>query len=71
MKTFAVMAAFYAAIFLFLWLAGPPKVTGPSTGESCVELVERLWKTKRLQGLTAAEQADADMCHEALKPSNR
>lgn len=55
-------ALFFGVLFLLFWLAGPPTIKGPSTGESCVELVNRLWAQRKYRSPTAAEERDLDLC---------
>src|SRR5215468_4843203 len=49
-------ATLFAVVVVLIWLFGEPnRASGPSTGESCVELVERFWKRPRHRPLTPVE----------------
>lgn len=64
MKYLTASALFFGAIFLVLWLVDyPQRMKGPSTGESCVAFVNRVYG----QGPsgTAAEKRDLELCRHA------
>lgn len=63
-KFLRAAALFFGVVFLLIWLAGPPKIKGPSTGESCIELVNRLFAQRKYHSLTEAEDRDLDLCKE-------
>jgi hypothetical protein len=55
-------ALFFGAIFLLFWLVGPPKTKGPSTGESCLQLTNRLFAQRDRRSPTPQEWRDLDLC---------
>jgi hypothetical protein len=55
----------FGVLAVLIWLVGPREVVSPSTGETCVELVNRLWKQKGRS--TASEEADFELCRKALR----
>jgi hypothetical protein len=62
MNGWTAFGLFFGGIFLLFWLSGPPKVRGPSTGESCVELVNRVFAQRKTRSPTPAEERDMDLC---------
>jgi hypothetical protein len=61
-------ATLFAVVVLLIWpFREPNRTSGPSTGESCVELVERFWKRPRHRPLTPVERQDMERCHDVLK----
>ena len=62
MNTFGAMVLFFGVVFLVIWLAGPPTIKGPSTGESCVVFANRIFANRKTYTLTAAEERDLDLC---------
>jgi len=61
-------ATLFAVVVLLIWLFGEPnRASGPSTVESCVELVDRFWKRPGQQPLTPVERQDMERCHDVLK----
>jgi hypothetical protein len=60
-KFLSAAALFFGAIFLVLWLTGPP-IKGPWTGESCVAFKDRLYAQRKDHSLTPAEEQDLEPC---------
>jgi hypothetical protein len=61
-------ATLFVVVVLLIWLfAEPKRASGPSTGESCFELVERFWNRPIHQPLTPVERRDMERCHDVLK----
>jgi len=59
---FLTVALFFGAIFLVFWLRGPPRIKGPSPGESCVAFKDRLYAQRKDHSLTSAEEQDLEPC---------
>jgi hypothetical protein len=53
----------WGGLFLLFWIIGPStKIRGPSTGESCVVFVERLFAQRKTHRITDEEERDLDLC---------
>lgn len=62
MKFLLAAGAFFGAIFMLLWLTGGPRHQRPITGETCVDVINRIYAEGRSYSPTPAEQLDLDMC---------
>lgn len=54
--------AFFGAIFVVVWLTGGPRHQRPITGETCVDVINRIYTKGRSYRPTPAEQLDLDAC---------
>jgi hypothetical protein len=62
-KALGMAALVWGGMFLFFWLVGyTPRIKGPSTGETCVELVNRLFAQRDYRRPTPAEERDMNLC---------
>jgi hypothetical protein len=57
-------AIFFGGMFLLFWLVDyQPRIKGPSTGESCVAFVDRMFGTGGPR--TKGEERDLELCRRA------
>lgn len=64
MEGLKYMVLFFGGLWLLFWLAGPPTVIKPLTGDTCVEVVNRIWKERHARSPTRAEEIDLKTCSE-------
>jgi hypothetical protein len=62
MNQWIAMLLFFAAVFAFIWLSGPPTPKPLLTGATCMEVADRLWKQRGKRSLTEADKIDLESC---------